>query len=74
MRVGVSSRKFACPHSQASFPGSFKGGVESLVHTVCACTRIYGKGSVHVSLNNLSRVAGSTMEAIYTVVSGRKRN
>ena len=35
--------------------GSLRGGKLSLVHTVRACTRIYGKESVNVFMNDLSQ-------------------
>ena len=35
---------------------------ESLVHTFCACARMYGKESVNVSVNDLGHVLRSSME------------
>ena len=49
-------------------------GKLSLVHTVCACAKIYGKESVNVSVNDLSHVVRSSTEQHACIVSGRTRN
>ena len=58
----------------ASCPGSLRGGKLSLVHTVRACAKIYGKESVNVSVNELGHVVRSSTEQHACIVSGRTRN
>ena len=44
-----------------------------LVSTVRACARIYGIGSVNVSVNGLSHMPRSSTETVYGIVSERTK-
>ena len=52
--------------SVASYPGHAKKKKKNcLVSIVCACARIYGIGSVNVSVNGLSHMPRSSTEILY---------
>ena len=44
-----------------------------LVSTVRACARIYGTGSVNVSVNGLSHMPRSSTETVYGIVRERTK-
>ena len=56
----------------ASYPGHAEKK-SGLVSTVRACARIYGIGSVNVSVNGLSHMPRSGTETVYCIVSERTK-
>ena len=57
----------------ASYPGYVKKKKSGLVSIVCACAKIYGIGSVNVSVNGLSHMPRSSTEIVYGTLSERTK-